>query len=116
MSKKSVNEGGAINWPVYRDQLPRTIGTPWTQKDDEFNENNGGDQNPSPIQRMTQAPLVLPGLTPANLFKFLLTTVAAAPEAKIGLTGMELAGAVFEALPGFLRELGGVWSPGGGHL
>lgn len=67
-------------------------------------EESGPEQNPLAIQ----------GLTEESLMKFVLAVISVAPQAGIGLKGIELTGAVFEALPGFLKGLNGWWNPSGG--
>lgn len=59
-------------------------------------------------------PLAIQGLTEESLMKFVLVVISVAPQAGIELKGIELTGAVFEALPGFLKSLNGWWNPSGG--
>lgn len=75
-----------------------------------MDQTTNGEQEDS-----SQNSLVIQGLTPDKLAKFVMATmvVAGAPQAQIGLQGIDLTWAIFQALPGFLRTINGGWNPAG---
>lgn len=93
---------GPVDWNVLSGQFDRLFGKDWPK------EISGQG-----TQGLTQNIFSMPGLTPENLLKFIFTTTFVGPKIDLGLQGIDITGAIFDALPGFIGELWGNWLPAG---